>query len=58
MIPDDVIEKLKQISLPLLAAVEAVNKLRLKPELLSPCGDSILQMLELLQKENVFPLLD
>lgn len=57
-ISDDVIEKLKQINLPLLAAVEAVNKLRLKPEILAPCGDSILQMLELLQKENAFPLLD
>ena len=57
-IPDDVIEKLKQIYLPLLAAVEAVNKLRLKPEILAPCGDSILQMLELMQKENAFPLLD
>ena len=57
-IPDDVIDRLKQISLPLLAAVEAVNKLQLKPELLAPCRDSILQMLELLQKENTFPLLD
>lgn len=57
-IPDDVIDRLKQISLPLLAAVEAVNKLQLKPELLTPCRDSILQMLELLQKENTFPLLD
>ncbi len=57
-IPDDVIEKLKQIYLPLLAAVEAVNKIRLKPEILAPCGDSILQMLELMQKENAFPLLD
>jgi hypothetical protein len=57
-IPDDVIKKLKQIYLPLLAAVEAVNKLRLKPEILEPCRDSILQMLELLQKENAFPLLD
>ena len=57
-IPDDVIDRLKQISLPLLTAVEAVNKLRLKPEMLAPCGDSILQMLELLQKENAFPLLD
>ena len=57
-IPDDVIDRLKQISLPLLAAVEAVNNLRLKPELLAPCRDSILQMLELLQKENTFPLLD
>ena len=57
-IPDDVIDRLKQISMPLLAAVEAVNKLQLKPELLTPCRDSILQMLELLQKENTFPLLD
>ena len=57
-ISDDVIEKLKQIYLPLLTAVEAVNKIRLKPEILAPCGDSILQMLELLQKENAFPLLD
>lgn len=57
-IPDDVIEKMKQIYLPLLTAVEAVNKLQLKPELLAPCGGSILQMLELLQKENAFPLLD
>ena len=57
-IPDDVIEKVKQIYLPLLKAVEAVNKLQLKPELLAPCGGSILQMLELLQKENAFPLLD
>ena len=57
-IPDDVIDRLKQISLPLLAAIEAVNNLRLKPEMLAPCGDSILQMLELLQKENAFPLLD
>ena len=57
-IPDDVIDRLKQISLPLLAAVEAVNKLQLKPDLLAPCRDSILQMLELLQKENTFPLLD
>ena len=57
-IPDDVIDRLKQISLPLLAAVEAVNKLQLKPELLAPCRDSILQMLELLQKENALPLLD
>ena len=57
-ISDDVIEKLKQIYLPLLTAVEAVNNLRLKPEMLAPCGDSILQMLELLQKENTFPLLD
>lgn len=57
-IPDDVIEKLKQIYQPLLTAVEAVNKLRLKPELLVPCRDSILQMLKLLQKENAFPLLD
>lgn len=57
-IPDDVIDRLKQISLPLLTAVEAVNNLRLKPELLAPCRDSILQMLELLQKENTFPLLD
>lgn len=54
-IPGNVIDRLKQISLPLLAAVEAVNKLQLKPELLAPCGDSILQMLELLQKENAFP---
>ena len=36
-IPDDVIDRLKQISLPLLAAVEAVNKLQLKPELRAPC---------------------
>ena len=57
-IPDDVIDRLKQISLPLLAAVEAVNKLQLKPELLTPCRESILQMLELLQKESAFPLLD
>lgn len=57
-ISDDVIEKLKQIYLPLLTAVEAVNKLQLKPEMIAPCGDSILQMLELLQKENAFPLLD
>ncbi len=57
-ISDDVIDRLKQISLPLLAAVEAVNKLLLKPEILALCGDSILQMLELLQKENAFPLLD
>ena len=57
-IPDDVIDRLKQISLPLLAPIEAVNNLRLKPEMLAPCGDSILQMLELLQKENAFPLLD
>ncbi len=46
-ISDGVIEKLKQIYLPLLTAVEAVNKLQLKLELLAPCRDSILQMLEL-----------
>ena len=57
-IPDDVIDRLKQIYLPLLTTVEAVNNLRLKPELLAPCRDSILQMLELLQKENTFPLLN
>ena len=57
-ISDDVIEKLKQISQSLRAAVEAVNKLQLKPDLLAPCRDSILQMLELLQKESAFPLLD
>lgn len=39
-IPDDVIDRLKQISLPLLAAVEAVNKLQLKPDLLAPCREA------------------
>ncbi len=57
-ISDDVIEKLKQISQPLRAVIEAVGKKKLKLELLTPCRESILQMLELLQKENTFPLLD
>ncbi len=57
-ISDDVIEKLKQISQPLRAVIEAVGKKKLKLELLTPCRESILQMLELLQKENAFPLLD
>ena len=37
-ISDDVIEKLKQISHPLQAVIEAVGKKKLKPELLTPCG--------------------
>ena len=57
-ISDDVIETLKQISQPLQAVIEAVGKKKLKLELLTPCRDCILQMLELLQRENAFPLLD
>ena len=57
-ISDDVIEKLKQVSQPLQVVIEAVGKKKLKQELLTPCGDCILQILELLQRENAFPLLD
>lgn len=57
-ISDPVIEKLKQICLPMQTVVEAVGRNRLKPELLVPTGDCVLQMLDLLQKENAFPLLD
>lgn len=57
-ISDEVIEKLKQISQPLQTVLEAVNKNRLKLELLTPTGDCVLQILTLLQKENAFPLLD
>ncbi|MBQ8093729.1 MAG: hypothetical protein IJ242_09160, partial [Clostridia bacterium] len=47
-------EKLKQISHPLQAVIEAVGKKKLKLELLTPCGDCILQILKLLQRENAF----
>ena len=57
-ISDDVIEKLKQICQTSQTAIDAVGKIRLKLEQLSPCRDSILQLLELLQKESAFPLLD
>ena len=49
---------MKQISQPLQAVIEAVGKKKLKLELLTPCGDCILQILELLQREKAFPLLD
>lgn len=57
-ISDDVIEKLKQICQTSQTAIDAVGKIRLKLEQLSPCRDSILQLLELLQKDGSFPLLD
>jgi len=57
-ISDDVVEELKQICQPLQAAIDAIMKMQLNLEHLTPTGDSILQMLELLQKEKAFPLLD
>ena len=57
-ISNDVIEKLKQICQSSQAVIDAVGKMRLKLEQLPPCRESILQMLELLQKEGAFPLLD
>ena len=57
-ISDDVVKELKQICQPLQAAIEAIMQMQLNLEHLTPTGDSILQMLELLQKEKAFPLLD
>ena len=57
-ISDDVIEKLKHICQSSQVVIDAVGKMRLKLEQLPPCRESILQMLELLQKESAFPLLD
>ena len=57
-ISDDVVEELKQICQPLQAAIDAIMKMQLNLEHLTPTGDSILQILELLQREKAFPLLD
>ena len=57
-ISDDVVEELKQICQPLQAAIDAIMKMQLNLEHLAPTGDSILQILELLQREKAFPLLD
>ena len=57
-ISDDAIEKLKHICQSSQAVIDSVGKMRLKLEQLPPCRESILQMLELLQKESAFPLLD
>ena len=57
-ISDDVVEELKQICQPLQAAIDAIMKKQLNLEHLTPTGDSILQILELLQREKAFPLLD
>ena len=57
-ISDKVIEQLFQICQPLFTVLGAINKKRLKPDLLLPTGDVILQILDLLQRKNAFPVLD